>query len=225
RRAGYRDVRKNVSVSFPGVVVSEESGDGARPAGARPPVRRPRLTPEREDEFLSAALAVVRETGYEALTMEGVAARAQCSKATLYRLYRTKQHLVATALSRTRPARGLPLDTGSLRGDLLAAARRASSEFEDSTTLVWAVAHASIEDRALHDALRLAFIDPETAELAAAVDRAVARGELSHRPAAARQLSGLLFGAALVHSLDGRTGPSGLEALVEDVLLPALLHS
>ncbi|EDY46247.1 TetR/AcrR family transcriptional regulator [Streptomyces sp. SPB074] len=205
--------------------MSEESGEGARPAGARPAVRRPRLTPAREDEFLDAALAVVRETGYEALTMEGVAARAQCGKATLYRLYGSKQRLVAAAVSRTRPAHRVPLDTGSLRGDLLAAARRAAAEFEDSTTLVWAVAHASIEDRALHDALRLAFIDPEAADLDATVDRALARGELSHRPAAARHLDGLLFGAALVRSLDGETAPSGLEALVDDVILPALLHS
>ncbi|MFJ4438476.1 TetR/AcrR family transcriptional regulator [Streptomyces sp. NPDC088923] len=203
--------------------MSEKAGDRAH--GARPPVRRPRLTPEREDEFLSAALAVVRETGYEALTMEGVAARAQCSKATLYRLYGSKQHLVATAVSRTRPVPRAGLDTGSLRGDLLAAARRVAAGFKESTALVWGVAHASLADRALHEALLRAFIEPESAELDAAVGRAVARGELPHRPAAARHLDGLLFGAALVRGLHGETEPSGLEALVEDVLLPALLHS
>ncbi|WP_203606238.1 TetR/AcrR family transcriptional regulator [Streptomyces sp. SID11385] len=205
--------------------MSEKAGDRAHPPGARPPVRRPRLTPEREDEFLAAALAVVRETGYEALTMEGVAARAQCSKATLYRLYGSKQRLVATAVSRTRRAPRAGLDTGSLRGDLLAAARRVAAGFTESTTLVWGVAHASLEDRALHEALLHAFIEPESAELDAAVDRAVARGELPHRPAAARHLDGLLFGAALVRGLRGETEPSGLEALVGDVLLPALLHS
>jgi AcrR family transcriptional regulator len=212
-----------------GVQTPAQAGtpSGDRTASGEPgsPVRRPRLTPEREEEFLAAALAVVRETGYEALTMEGVAARAKCSKATLYRLYGTKQHLVATAVAHTRPARAEPSDTGSLRGDLLAAARHAAAEFVDSTTLVWAVAHASLEDRALDEALRHAFIDPEVAELNAAVDRAVARGELAHRPAAARHLDGLLFGAALVRSLGGEIEPSVLETLVDDILLPALRHT
>ncbi len=43
---------------------------------------RGRMTPEREGELYEAVLALVRETGYEGLTLAAVAARAHGSKAT-----------------------------------------------------------------------------------------------------------------------------------------------
>lgn len=46
---------------------------------------RTRLTPERESELYGAVLDLLREVGYDALTMDAVAARTRSSKATLYR--------------------------------------------------------------------------------------------------------------------------------------------
>lgn len=196
------------------------------PSG-KPPLRRPRLTPGREHELLLATMAVLAETGYEALTMEGVAGRARCGKATLYRLYGTKQKMIATAVSRTRPLTERPRDTGSLRGDLIAFVGQLALGVTDNAPLVWAVAHASLEDRELRAALRTAFVDQEDNDLADLVDRAVARGELSHRPAAAAHLPHLLFGTSLVRGLDDRdpAAPVDPARLVDDVLLPALRHS
>ncbi|WP_407697255.1 TetR/AcrR family transcriptional regulator, partial [Streptomyces kebangsaanensis] len=57
--------------------------------------RRSRLTPEREQEFFDAVLEQIRECGYDAVTMEGVAATTRCSKSTLYRQWRTKPRFVA----------------------------------------------------------------------------------------------------------------------------------
>ncbi|MGH3386900.1 MAG: helix-turn-helix domain-containing protein, partial [Nocardioidaceae bacterium] len=82
---------------------------------------RPRVEGDREDEILEAALAVLAEVGYDRLTMDAVATAAKASKATLYRRWTSKAHLVVDAAVR---AKGCPMpddvNTGSLRGDLLA---------------------------------------------------------------------------------------------------------
>ena len=79
---------------------------------------RSKITPEREREYFEAVLDLLREGGYDALTMEGVAARTRCGKSTLYRQWGTKPQLVGAALRGTR-YRGLEdIDTGSLVGDL-----------------------------------------------------------------------------------------------------------
>jgi len=64
----------------------------------------------------AAVLALVRETGYEGLTLDAVAARAHVSKATL----------VAHALKRIGQPIAQAANTGSLRGDF-AAIMRAST--------------------------------------------------------------------------------------------------
>ncbi len=53
--------------------------------GRRHGMARSRLTPERESELYAAVLDLLREVGYDALTMDAVAARTHSSKATLYR--------------------------------------------------------------------------------------------------------------------------------------------
>jgi AcrR family transcriptional regulator len=76
------------------------------------------LTP-REDELLAATLEVLRETGYDNLTVDKVVARAHASKTTVYRRWPSKAELVCAAFAhQVRGTATLP-DTGSLRGDLL----------------------------------------------------------------------------------------------------------
>ena len=79
----------------------------------------------REQAILDAAIDLVAEIGYDAMSIEAVAARAKSSKATIYRRWPGKAELVAEAMRRRSRAgpRGLP-DTGSLRGDLLALVQR-----------------------------------------------------------------------------------------------------
>ena len=83
---------------------------------------RPRVEGEREDEILDATLALLIEVGYDRLTMDAVAKRSRASKATLYRRWETKASLAIDALLRAKGAPHVELpDTGTLRGDLLAA--------------------------------------------------------------------------------------------------------
>jgi AcrR family transcriptional regulator len=68
---------------------------------------------------LEAAWDELLAVGYAALTMEGVAARAQTSKTVLYRRWPTRPQLVLAALRHHKTSIEVP-DTGSLRGDVLA---------------------------------------------------------------------------------------------------------
>lgn len=78
--------------------------------------RRSRITPEREAELYAAVLDLLREVGYDALTMDGVAARTRSSKATLYRQWGGKAELVAKAVRHNKPgASAAEVNTGSLR--------------------------------------------------------------------------------------------------------------
>lgn len=70
--------------------------------------------------MLGAVLDVLRETGYERLSIEAVAARARASRQTVHRRWRTKPDLVAAAFAGAASPLPDPPDTGELRGDLLA---------------------------------------------------------------------------------------------------------
>lgn len=81
--------------------------------------RSRRLDEERKQAILRATYDLLGETGYQGLRVDAVAARAQASKATLYRHWPTKAELVADAIRECKASDvGVP-DTGSLRCDLV----------------------------------------------------------------------------------------------------------
>lgn len=86
------------------------------------PSRRRRRGAELEAALLDAAWDELVEIGLAKLTMESVAARAGTGIAVLYRRWSNKNELVLAALERYRADHPVDLpDTGSLRGDLIAA--------------------------------------------------------------------------------------------------------
>lgn len=78
-----------------------------------------RRNPETEAAVLQAAAELIREQGYAALTMEAVCKRARAGKATLYRWWPSKAHLLLALYTRAKKELPEP-DTGSLRGDIAA---------------------------------------------------------------------------------------------------------
>lgn len=70
-----------------------------------------------ERAILDATLRLLADLGYGGLTMDKVAAEARVSKATMYRRWPSKVHLVITAFSQL-PQLPCP-DTGNLKQDLL----------------------------------------------------------------------------------------------------------
>src|SRR5437868_5357922 len=79
---------------------------------------RPR-SPEADHAILDATIALLAEGGYDALTMERVAARAGVGKATVYRRWGSKVELAVDAL-RASIADVEVHSTGSLGDDLIA---------------------------------------------------------------------------------------------------------
>src|SRR5260370_26527540 len=78
----------------------------------------------RERAILSAVVGLLGEVGYEAMTMDAVAARAHASKTTIYRRWPGKAELVRAAVDAYVADRALSAaDAGGLRGDLLAVMR------------------------------------------------------------------------------------------------------
>src|SRR5690606_34054348 len=83
------------------------------------PARRRRVA-ELEAALLDAALAELLASGYDDLTYEAVAERAQTSRAVLYRRWPSKRELALAAALRLLDSHPVPTpDTGSLRGDVL----------------------------------------------------------------------------------------------------------
>ncbi|MFJ4713350.1 TetR/AcrR family transcriptional regulator [Streptomyces sp. NPDC088785] len=186
--------------------------------------RRSKITPERAQEFYDAVLDQLRRFGYEALTMEGVAAQACCSKSTLYRQWRTKPQLVAAAVRAGRCVTFLAADTGTLAGDLVAAARHAAAQGKRDTALLQALGHAMLQDSELKRALREALVEPEIASIDAMVARAVARGEIAADHPALPYVAAQLFGVLRSRPvLEGRDADVDyLVGFVTRVLIPGL---
>ncbi|MEU8641552.1 MULTISPECIES: TetR/AcrR family transcriptional regulator [unclassified Streptomyces] len=187
--------------------------------------RRSKITPEREQEFFDAVLEQIRECGYEALTMEGVAASTRCSKSTLYRQWRTKPQFVAAALRNNRCPTFTGIDTGSLAGDLREAARAAGEwAGRDSTQLLQGLGNAVMQDKELQQALRDALVEPEVVELRQMIARGVERGEIAADHPALEFVPAQMLGVLRVRPLlEGQYADAAyLTQFVEAVVLPAL---
>ncbi|MFF9349226.1 TetR/AcrR family transcriptional regulator [Streptomyces sp. NPDC014734] len=186
--------------------------------------RRSKITPERAQEFYTAVLDMLRESGYEALTMEGVAARTRCGKSTLYRQWGSKPELVVAALHGTRRVVLPRIDTGTLAEDLREVARAIGAGSGRDTPLMHALGHAALQSPELMAALRESLIVPEIAAIEAMVRRGAARGEIpADAPAAefvAVQLLGVLRARPL---LEGEfVDEAYLVRFVDHAILPAL---
>jgi AcrR family transcriptional regulator len=123
----------------------------------------------------------LEERGFVELTIDEVAQRAGVSKTTIYRRWPTKGTLVFEAFSGDFLGRQPLPDTGTLRGDLLAALRawiRVVKGTVTGRTLRGLIAEAQ-RDPELAEIWREHFIGPVRAHHRAMIDRAVARGEIS----------------------------------------------
>ncbi|MFJ8147906.1 TetR/AcrR family transcriptional regulator [Streptomyces sp. NPDC096094] len=201
--------------------MTSQAADRPEPAGAS---RRSKITPEREQEFFDAVLEQIRACGYDAVTMEGIAASTRCSKSTLYRQWKTKPQFVAAALRSNRRVRFTDIDTGSLAEDLRQAARAAGEGAGRDTGLLQALGHAVMEDPELKGALREALVEPEIAALRDILARGVARGEVPAGHPALEYVPAQLFGMLRMRPVvEGEQADAEyLVGFVEAVVLPAL---
>ncbi|MBM7077148.1 TetR/AcrR family transcriptional regulator [Micromonospora humida] len=175
-----------------------------------------------------AVLGILAEDGYEDVTFEAVARRCQTSKASLYRRWGSKRDMVIAAV-KAGPARHAtsPLPQGAtLREDLLTLARRLDRTMaagDTGTALM--LLQAGLKDPELCDAIENS-TGPTGARLPQAViDAAVARGELpaGASPFAFEEVVGSVL--LLRHANGLAVDDAYLSALVDTVIIPALVAS
>jgi AcrR family transcriptional regulator len=193
------------------------------PAGGST-ARRARGEP-RERAILAAVIGLLGEAGYEAMTMDAVAARAHASKTTIYRRWPGKAELVRAAVD-AHIAERVPgtQDTGSLRGDLLAMMQALSGHLTpDFMAMMSGLVHAMRADSQLAASLKsLLDQDAATEQI---IGRAVRRGELP-APAADKLarlvhevIEALVFRQLITTAdLDG----SFARHVVDDIVVPLL---
>ncbi|MFE4409000.1 TetR/AcrR family transcriptional regulator [Streptomyces sp. NPDC056821] len=187
--------------------------------------RRSRITPEREAELYAAVLDLLREVGYDSLTMDAVAARTRSSKATLYRQWGGKAELVVGAMRHGKPVRLDTIDTGTLRTDLHALVTREDDcVMEQNSALMRALAMAMHTNPDLRQAFRDQLIEPEMAEFRALLQRAVDRGEIRADCPALDFVMHMLAGGFVVRALIEAQPPTQafLHSYIDAVVLPAL---
>jgi AcrR family transcriptional regulator len=129
---------------------------------------------ELEAEILVAAWAEIQEVGYNRLTIEGVAARAQTGKQVLYRRWPNRVHLAVAAIRHNLgPLVAAAPDTGSLREDYLTVMRLMARRAEHYTP---ELLHGLLSEMpGLHD-----FFSTLPGFVREMLDHAVARGEITH---------------------------------------------
>lgn len=184
-----------------------------------------RRGPALEAALLDAAWQVLLEVGYDELTFEAVAAVAGTSRAVLYRRWPAKPELVRAAAVRALGADQHPFpDTGSLRGDLVAALgqlneNRARVGLELEARLLGRYREAGTDLSEMRDNVT----GGRRPRMDAVLDRAVARGEVDERRLTprARRLPLDLFRNEVLTTRRS-VSQQVIESMVDEVLVPYL---
>jgi AcrR family transcriptional regulator len=185
---------------------------------------RPRVEGEREEQILATTLRLLAEVGYDRLTMDAVATAAKASKATLYRRWTSKADLVVDAVSRAKacPAPSV-VDTGTLRGDLLATSCGIGGLTDEVPMSVLAsLVTALSREPELADAFHRLFLGPRLALVVDIFERAKARGEISGD--VDPLLVASVLPAVVIHRqfiLLEKADEDFIERVVDEVVLPA----
>ena len=205
--------------SSAGHETGQETADAPRPGRKR--------DHSRDRQILDAALEVLAETGYDGMTIEAVATRAQAGKATLYRRWPSKDELVIEAVAcmkATDVAEGQLPDTGTLRGDLVAMIRPQSIEDGTRKLRVMAGLISMLSRKPeLAEMAHQAIVEPRAGANRVLIRRAMDRGEIpADRDVDALALILPSMSAYRVLMMQLPVDRDFLVSLIDNVLLPAV---
>ncbi|HEY0812061.1 MAG TPA: TetR/AcrR family transcriptional regulator [Pseudonocardia sp.] len=128
--------------------------------------------------ILDAAIAELREHGYPAVTVDGIAARAGAGKQTIYRWWGSKADVVLDAVLDLAEATIALPDEGTLAADLDAFLTATFRQRDQRDALAGLMAH-SVLDPAFATPFRERFLFRRRAALRTLLDRGRARGEIA----------------------------------------------
>ena len=134
-----------------------------------------------ERAILDAALEQLGTVGWNALTMEGVAAGAQTGKAAVYRRWSSKEDLVADALQAGLPRLNEAPDLGSVREDLLALCVQArDAMYSRPGYALRSVIHEcdTAQAERFHGVIFEGVVEPTIRLLGEVINRGIERGEV-----------------------------------------------
>lgn len=152
---------------------SAPSPDQLRP---RPGGRTARI----RDQVLDAVRAELTEHGYDALTVDTVAARAGVHRTTVYRRWRDVGGLIADVFAAASDLEWHPRDTGTLRGDLAALNQEIQDSLTEESSIAVALIAVSFRSEAAAGALR-GLWEGRYAQSEIIIERAIERGDLPPR--------------------------------------------
>ncbi|MBO0842207.1 MAG: TetR/AcrR family transcriptional regulator [Nocardioides sp.] len=176
-----------------------------------------------EHALLAAAWAELTEKGYDAFTIDAVAARAETSRAVIYRRWPDKPSLVTAAIMHSGFSTRIEVpDTGSLRTDVIELLRSANRTRAHVAILLTArlgtyLAESGKSFAEIRERIRAGRADALTVIL----DRAVARGEAdpARLTPRVRTVAFDLYRSELLMT-NQPVADEVIEAIVDEVLLP-----
>jgi AcrR family transcriptional regulator len=180
---------------------------------------------DREHELLAVTIRLLREHGYDGLTVDEVAAQGRASKATVYRSWPTKAELVLAAFIEGIQQDADPPDTGTLRGDLVAIGDMICGHAREHAATMRAVLGELNRIPALHTALQR-FLAGREALMREILARAVGCGEIDATALDAELwdvLAGYLVYRAVIK--DRPATRKTVRSVVDDIILPGLRGS
>ena len=185
-----------------------------------------RLDRSRDPAILNAALSSLTENGYDATSMNDIAARAGVGKAAIYRRWSSKAALITDALVYWRPDLlhdKIP-DTGSLEGDFDELVKHVARNDDDliSNDLVLRVALEAAHDTELASALDDLLLLKGRRVVSTILRQAAARGEVS--PAGDWSLvADVLTGMGLMRVISGQpVDAKFVRQVIDTLVLPAV---
>ena len=129
--------------------------------------------------ILEASIALIRDVGFDAVTMEGIAARAGVGKATIYRRWTSRELLVAEAIRHITQLMPVP-DTASTTLDLHTVMRGTLGMYKDpaSAALLSGLVAAMARSDVIAEAVRSGFVATRRGAMRTVLERGMARGDL-----------------------------------------------
>lgn len=171
-----------------------------------------------------AAIELLREVGYERLSIEAVALRAHVSKSTIYRRWKNKAQLITDAVHHYAFCKVPAIDTGTLRGDLIEIITEKVKTMKSADGQLFAGLMAAAQnDSDLSNILATSMSAGASHAHAAIFARAIQRGEISTsvKPEKIYELVPAVIGFRLFMTHQG-INRKFIENFVDEILLPLL---